>query len=278
MTDLSTAPLDTKSVLHPRQVAELTESRAKLRKMLNQPDFITGQLQDGGAMIDKQLRATDKLLAQAPQPYEADEIDAAVKLEAELRDKWLQGMPTQAEMRRNVAGAVDKNMAWDRRNKDKVLAWKTIRRRLHASGVSDHGLAEENDISNIEMFRPVGGVQELNMHNAQIPGQQFHFPPGGIARAEVMSDAQSEALKIIDPEIHGRMALLDAPQRAEVLKLMDRVLESSNEPPTPVKKPQLPNAFVALKREAIALGINTHRMKAADLQKAIAEAKQSQEG
>ena len=278
MTDLSTAPLDTKSVLHPRQVAELTESRAKLREMLNQPDFITGQLQDGGAMIDKQLRATDKLLAQAPQPYEPDEIDAAVKLETELRADWLEGMPTQAEMRRNVSGAVDKNMAWNGRNKDKVLAWKTIRRRLHASGISDHGLAEENDISNIEMFRPVGGAQELNMDNAQIPGQQYHFPPGGIARAEVMSDAQSEALEIIDPELHGRIALMDAEGRAAVFKLMDQILESSDAAPAPVSEPRGPSAWTILKQEAIALGINTHRMKMPDLQKAIAEAKQSQEG
>ncbi|KKL86602.1 hypothetical protein LCGC14_1943120, partial [marine sediment metagenome] len=41
----------------------------------------------------------------------------AVKTEELLRESWLNGMPTQAEMRRNPPGAVDKNTSWQKRTK-----------------------------------------------------------------------------------------------------------------------------------------------------------------
>lgn len=219
--------ITTANVLHPRQVVELRDTKAALQGILAAPQYVRDQLQDKGALVSKQIVETDKMLEQAPQPIPADQIDDAVKLEAELRDGWLKGMPTQAEMCRNSPGCVDKNMAWSRRHKADVLRWKQLRRRLHASGISEHRQADEGDISNIELFRPVGGSQELSMDNAQIPQTKtiYQAPPGA-GPAVVMSDEQAALLKSIDPEVHVKMALLDNATRAAVLEFIDGQIAS----------------------------------------------------
>ena len=99
--------ITTENVLHPRQVVDLNETKARLEGILGAAPFIRNQLQDGGALVAKQIDELDKMLDQAPRAFSADEIDGAVKLEAELRQGWMGGMPTQAEMRRNPPGAVE---------------------------------------------------------------------------------------------------------------------------------------------------------------------------
>ena len=140
MTELA---ITTENLLHPRQVTELTETKAKLEGMLDAPEYIRNQLQDGGAAVQKQIKSITKVLEQAPKPFEAADIDTAVKLEERLRADWLEGMPTQTEMRRNPPGAEDKNRSWNARKKTAVLQWKHLRRRLHASGISEYRLADE---------------------------------------------------------------------------------------------------------------------------------------
>ena len=216
----------TTNLLHPRQVSELNETKAKLEGMLGAAPYIRNQLQDNGALAVKQIGEIDKMLEQAPQPIPAHEIDAAVKLEAELRERWLGGMPTQAEMRRNAPGCTDKHMAWEKRAKKDVLRWKHLRRRLHASGISEHRLADEGDISNIEMYRPVGGAQELSLDNAQIPVRSVtKLPPPGAGPVAVMSEADAALLKDINPGLLDQMGTFSNEQRAEVLALVRRVRE-----------------------------------------------------
>ena len=210
----------TKNLLHPRQVTELEAARAALQGNLDQPAYIRAQLADGGAQTQEQIRKLDEVLAQAPRPYESGEIDDAVRLEASLRDQWSNGMPTQAEMRRNVSGAVDKHRAWEKRNKDAVLTWKHVRRRLHASGVSDHGLADESDVSNVEMFRPVGGAGELNMHGEQIPGLMQFGPTPGAGPAVVFTAEEMETLRGVNPKMADMMPLLDNDGRAKIATIL----------------------------------------------------------
>ncbi len=220
----------TENVLHPRQVVEFKDTKARLEAVLGAPDYIRKQLVDGGAGVTRQIGEVDKMLAQAPKPYAADELDAAVALEASLRADWLEGMPTQAEMRRNSPGCVDKNVAWNNRSKTKVLRWKQLKRRLHATGISEHRLADEGDISNIEMFRPAGGAQELSMDNAQIPVKAImKMPPPGAGPAAVMSGEQAEALESISPEIYAKMAMLTNSQRGDILEIIDRELAGAGE-------------------------------------------------
>ncbi len=209
MVELSTA-----NVLHPHQVAELGEQRKQLQAVLSAPPHIAGQLFEGGNLIRKQMRANDALLKQAPVPFGKDEVDDAVRTEKELREGWLDGMPTQAEMRRNPPDAVSKNLAWDKSKKTKVLQWKNLMRRLHATGISKYGQVDEGDVSNIEMYRPVGGSGEMNMDNAQIPGTQYHLPPPEAGPVVVLSEAEIARVKAIDPDI--MLAALDNDDRAKV--------------------------------------------------------------
>lgn len=213
--------ITTENVLHPRQTVGLRETKARLEGMLAAPAFIRNQLQDGGSLVQNQIDDIDKTLEQAAKPILPDQVDDAVRLEAKLREEWVVGMPTQAEMRRNYAGAVDKNIAWTNRNKAKILRWKQLMRRLHASGISKHRLADENDVSNIEMFRPVGGAQELNPDNAQIPRPTMKLPPAGAGPVAVMSDEQATLLKQVSPETFVQMGVFSNEQRAAILAMID---------------------------------------------------------
>ncbi|MCP4900119.1 MAG: hypothetical protein GY906_24375 [bacterium] len=210
--------------LHPMQVSELQQTKRQLEAILNPPPgkaYIREQLQDGGVNVTKQIRGIDQTLRQAPQPYAPDELDAAVKLEGELRADWLQGMPTAAEMRRNPSGAVDKNQEWDRLKKKSVLEWKTLCRRLHASGISPHKHSDGADVSNIERYRPTEASHELNMDNAQIPGAQIHLPPPGTPPAVVITEDDMAKLRAIDPEIAAKIGLASAEQRAQMLDILN---------------------------------------------------------
>ena len=214
--------LSTKNVLHPRQITEITEQKAQLQEILSAPPHIRNQLQQGGAAVRKQVQDAEALLRQAPKPFSSEEIDGAVKAEKELRNSWLEGMPTQAEMRRNPPGAVDKNIAWNRAKKNDVLKWKNLRRRLQASEVSG---IPENDVSNIEMYRPSSG--DMNMDNAQISGKDFHIPSFDNGLPTVFTNEDKSTLEGIDPEVSSQLALLDNEQRAKVKEFLAGI----NKPP-----------------------------------------------
>ncbi|MES0339862.1 MAG: hypothetical protein ABUK15_07385 [Anaerolineales bacterium] len=203
--------LTTKNVLHPRQVAEITEQKAQLHGILNAPPHIRNQLQDNGAAVRKQVQDADALLRQAPEPFSAGEIDGAVNAERQLRESWLEGMPTHEEMRKNPPGAVDKNIAWNNKKKSDVLKWKNISRRLHASEIGGNA---GNDVSNVEMYRPTEG--SMSMDGAQITGKQYRLPPEGADLPTVFTDEDKETLEGIDPETASQLAIMDNDKRAKV--------------------------------------------------------------
>lgn len=209
MTEASTANL-----LHPRQVVDLNDQKTQLQAMLGAAPHIRSQLQDGGANIHKQIKGIDKTLEQAPKPYAPEEIDSAVFAEKELREMWLQGMPTKAEMRKNPPGATDKNMLWQKNQSANVLKWKHIRRRLDASDITENRLVDRGDVSNIEMFRPDSHSGEMSMDNAQISGTHYKLPPPGAAPVTVLSDEEIARVKAIDPDI--TLAALNNEDRAKV--------------------------------------------------------------
>lgn len=275
-----TEPLaTTRNVLHPRQVAEMRETAAQQKEMLTAPAYIRSQIQDPQALANSITHLEDVLAKEAPQPIPAGRMDEAVKLEASLREAWLEGMPTQAEMRRNPPGAVDKNRAWDRRVKTQVLLWKHMRRRLHASGVSDFGLDDEADISNIEKFRPRSSPTELGLNPAQIEGKIIALPPVGSGQAVVFSEADLALLKGIDPEIAASIGLLPNVARRQILdiirgngaeaKAQEGFGLGASEPASaPPEK--LPHVKV-LRAECKALNINSWGMSKQDMYEAIAE-------
>lgn len=176
-------------LLRPHQVEEMRDEERRLTETLQAPPHISNQVQDRPAMVRQLRRLRQQLQTQAPTEYPETEKDAAVQREAALREQFTAGMPTQAEMRRNPSGAVDKNRAWSQRNKDAILEWKNIRLRLHAGGDLPNTLADARDIANIEMFRPHAASHELTMRGEQIPGKEWYMPTGAIPIRNVMSNA-----------------------------------------------------------------------------------------
>ncbi len=271
----------TKPLLRPRQTEELKEEVGRLRQMLSASPHIAHRIEDRG-QLTKNLRAADHdLQTQAPTAYGEDELDVATKRSAELQDRMLEAMPTQAEMRRNPPGAVDKHRRWERRNKARLNEWKNIQLRLHQNGYGD--LPDATDLANFERFRPAGGAQELNMDNAQIQGKIIQLPPAGAAPAAVMSDEQADMLKSVSPELHGKMALLSNEQRAEVLGLVDSLMQDTQSV-KPIeelaeKKPRRrkpkgsynESAIAQLRVEAKTLGINSYGKGREQLRTEIAE-------
>lgn len=210
--------------LGAHQVTELLNEKQAIEEALTAPSHVSAQIQNRGQMRRQISHIDRQLHNDAPKAYRQDEIDSAVKREQELRDKWTAGMPTQAEMRRSPAGAIDKHRSWERANKRDILEWKNIRRRLHATGlIDDHPDARE--VSNIEQFRPVHASHELPMDNKLVAGKDIYLPQGPIAVRNVMSDEDRQAMLERDSIIAAAAA------RAAI----DRLIEMQTQSPPSAK-------------------------------------------
>ncbi|HUS52975.1 MAG TPA: hypothetical protein VMY41_03090 [Thermohalobaculum sp.] len=173
LTQKATPP---KSLFRPRQVDQAKDEVRNIEGMLSQPQHVLQHVDVPAAM--KQRATLKKQLDDlTPRPLAVEERDVTAARCSELRADIAEGMPTQAEMRRNPAGAVDKHRSWERRNKPKIAEWKNARLRMHASGMLDDLPSDASDVANIETFRPNGGFGEMNMHNTQITPTDYHLPP-----------------------------------------------------------------------------------------------------
>jgi hypothetical protein len=137
----------------------MVEERKVLEEKLHSP-----RVEDKATVHEQLRRLTKQLETQRPKPFASDEIDRAVKREAELRDQIGLGMLSQEEMRKCPPGAVDRHREWEQRNKTKILEWQNIQRRLNAEN-------DSRESASIETFRPKGST--MNMDGALIPGRQF---------------------------------------------------------------------------------------------------------
>jgi hypothetical protein len=199
--------VETHALLRPAQVERTVEERETLKKQLQNP-----AIEDKGPVMT-QLRNLEKTFAmQAPKAFQGWEIDAAVKEEKALREKMLDGMPSHEEMRKNPPGAVDKHMAWEKKNKPLLERWKNIKLRLNVGNPAE-------DIANFEMYRPRQST--LNMDNAQISGSMTFLPPEGAGSAVTFSSAQIELLKQLAPEMANKLALLNKEQRAQIKAILN---------------------------------------------------------
>ncbi len=179
--------------LKPIEVEQKAVELKRLQESLSAPPHIRNQLQDVGTLVRRRNDIRRNLEENAPKPYETADLDNAVARGKTLLSEIVQGMPTQAEMRRAPPGAVDKHMKWEQHNKPKILEWKNIQKCLHAAGDAD--VADAVDTSNLERYRPSGGAGELNLDNAVIPGASIHLPPK-IEIRNVMTDAERLAVKL----------------------------------------------------------------------------------
>lgn len=202
--------VDTKPLLRPAALADALAEKASLEKKL-----VTKEIQDKGE-VAKQLRRLDTTLrTQTPVAFTGPELDAARRLEVELREQILQGMPSHEEMRKNPPGAVEKHIAWERRNKEKLLQWKNIQLRLNAGN-------DDGSVANFEKYRP--RTSTLNMDSAQISGTSVFLPPPGAAMPVTFSQEMLDLLGSLDKELLGKLALLSNEQRSEVKKVLDKAV------------------------------------------------------
>ena len=219
------------NLLRPEQVKAQEMKAQRMEGMLSQP-----HVQDRGE-IHRQLRGIKKNLeVGAPKEFKANEIDNAVNLSKALKEQILIGMPTQEEMRRAPPGAVSKHRAWEKRNKEAMLEWKYLQLRINA-GTDDY------DVANFEKYRPVGGAQQMNMDNSLVVKDHQYYIPNDAAHAVTMNEEQGEALKELDPELYSQMALLSAEKRAEILEVVNKVIDDP-EKAVIARKPQTKRGFV----------------------------------
>lgn len=199
--------------LKQNQLEEMESEKDRLSKTLNAPPHLRNAIQDPSTMFATLKRIERTIERDTPREYKGAELDAALKRESELKAEWLQGMPTQEEMRRNPPGALDKHMQWEARNKQKINEWKNIKRRLWASGAVDSS-ASDRSVANIELHRPRGGAQELSMDGAQIARTTTYTGLGG--RSVPFTDIELALLESLAPKLKEKLALLTADQRDEV--------------------------------------------------------------
>ncbi len=200
------------NLLRPQQVADNKAVIARIEHSMTQP-----QHQDK-VVATRQLRTLRESLDRfTPREYSSRSIDEAVRTEAELRGKILEGMPTQEEMRRCPPGAVDKHRQWESRNKENIQNWKHVQLRLNAG-------SENQDVANIEQLRPRGGSGEMSMDSAVVPVQTaYHLPPAGTPQGTVFSDAETAQIAGLDPETANQLALMTNEQRAKVKKTIQNL-------------------------------------------------------
>lgn len=192
--------------LRPNQVSDMTEEKRRLEKAVSNP-FV----QEKGEVLRALRRISGQIEKQTPIPYAGDEADKAVKREAILRDRILEGMPSQEEMRKAPAGAVGKHMAWEKRVKPLLNEWKAIRLRLNAG-------SEDPDVANFERFRPTSST--LNMHNTVVQGTQY-FMPETSSQTVVFNDSQIEYLRSIAPDVADKLSFMTNDQRSEVKEIIN---------------------------------------------------------
>lgn len=199
-----TAPL-----LRVDQIDEMEGDRETLKKKLANP-----AIEDKATVADQMRRLDRQLETQRPRPYSSDEIDGAIRREAELRGSWTAGMLSHEEMRKAPPGSVDRHRAWEKRNKPAIAEWQNIQRRLNAG-------SDDRESASIERFRPLAST--MNMQGALIPGKEFFLPPEGAATGVVFSDEDLALVRVKAPEVAEMLGLMSNEQRAQAKeKLVER--------------------------------------------------------
>lgn len=194
------------ALLRPDQVADMAEERTALEAKLHNP-----RVEDKGAVKEQLRRLNHQFETQRPKAYASNEIDAAVKREAELREKISDGMLSHEEMRKCPPGAVDRHRQWEAKNKPAILEWQNIQRRLNADG-------DDRESASIENFRPF--ASNLNMDGALIQGKQYYLPPPDAGPVVTFNADEYALIRRHAPEIALRLAILSNEQRAEVKEVL----------------------------------------------------------
>lgn len=208
-----TAPL-----LKQSQIEDMAQEEKRIAETINAPPHLRNAIQDRGQLMSTLKKLRTSLERDSPRKFEGQELDKAVKREKELREAMVADMCTQAEMRRNPPGAVDKLLMFEQKHKKNHAEWQNLRRRLYVSGVLADNVSERS-LSNLELYRPAGGSGELPMDGAQIPQAKTFHGLGG--RSAMLSEDQLTVLRVLAPDIYNQLALLTADQRDDLKAALD---------------------------------------------------------
>lgn len=189
-------------LLRNDQVVEMQDEIRVLEKKMVNP-----AIEDKGVVAEQLRRVKRQLDTQRPVAFTSEEVDRAVRREAELRDEISKGMLSHEEMRKNPPGAVDRHRAWEKRAKPLINEWKNIKRRLHAGDDSE-------EVASVELFRPTSST--MNMDGAQIQGKNFFLPPFNAGLPVTFSEEQLAVLRQLNPALADMLGTLTNHERAEV--------------------------------------------------------------
>lgn len=203
----------TYDLLRPDQMSEMVEERNALEQKLHNP-----RIEDKGVVKEQLRRLTRQFENQSPKPFSAAEVDTAVRREAELKEQILDGMLSQEEMRKCPHGAIDRHMAWEKKNVKKIQEWQNLKRRFSADG-------DDLESASIESFRPT--TSNMNMDGALIQSKQFFLPPPNVGPAVTFNSADIATLRKHAPDIALRLATLTNEQRAEVKEVLAGWIEEA---------------------------------------------------
>lgn len=206
------------NLLRPWQVDETKAELKRLENTINQP-----QAQDRPLMARQISNMRRRLEEGEPKPLSGKALDEAVAKADRLKAEMLDGMPTQAEMRKAPPGSTEKHLQWERRNKAKLREWKNLQLQINAG-------TQDADVANFERFRPAGGSGELSMDYAQIPGKQFHFGAALPTPGASATDAELAALGELAPDLRAQFAMLDGETRAQALQLVRDYIAGKTDP------------------------------------------------
>lgn len=195
-------------IFRPWEADVVKSSKKSLQKALESP-----HVEDKSAVRAAIGRMNDMEYEHGVPQLTPEQRDKASKKVKELEGQIREGMLSSEEMRRNPPGAVDQNVWWERRNKDRIRQWRNLNAALHPGIPSD----QAQSLFSPERLRP--RHSHLNMENAQIPAvRAFSFPSDEYVREGY--DRIFGAKKEPEPEpeaAEGDFAPPDEPTSTEVL-------------------------------------------------------------
>jgi hypothetical protein len=253
---------DSTLLMRPSQVAEAKEELAQIEATLNAPPHIRGRISDPRMMQKRRQSLRNELDKNAPRAYAKSELDAAIKEYNSLSDFIAEGMPSNATMRRNPAGAVGQHISWEKRTEKAVLRYKHIGLRLLATGAVPDNMKHGTDISSVERLRKLDGDND-SMEGAQIPKVRDYHIGRDVARSVIFKDEEIAIVQQMDPEIAEQLAVLDADQRAIVKKHIQDLLH-----PPAAAQPQHEEAlanWAEIVKKARDAGIKSYGRKREDV-------------
>lgn len=188
-------------IFRPWEADEIANNKRTLRKALESP-----HVEDKSAVRAAIGRLDDMESEHGVPTLSPEQRDKAAKEAKELEGKIREGMLSHEEMRRNPPGAVDQNVWWERRNKERVRRWRNLNAALHPGIPAD----QAQSLFSAERLRP--RVSHLSMDGAQIPAaRSFSFP------SEQYQENYDRIFKPQEPEGEGPLAEPAEPTQAEAL-------------------------------------------------------------